>query len=63
VGWQSTNGNKCMNRHTVTYYNQSGPVLLSCTEDWCEPVCLLPWPAPCLCLVMLVHFVPYPVRL
>jgi hypothetical protein len=32
-GQLSTNVN-CMNPHTITYYNQSGLVLLSHTEDW-----------------------------
>jgi hypothetical protein len=60
VEWLSTNGNKSMNPHTITYYNQSGLVLLSRTEDWHWPVCLLPWPASCPCLVLLIHFAPYP---
>jgi hypothetical protein len=60
VGQQSTNGNNHMNPHAVTYYNQSGPVLLSHTEDWRWSVCLLPWPALCPCLVRLIHFAPYP---
>jgi hypothetical protein len=53
-------GTTVCNPHKITYYSQSGPVLLSCTDDWCEPVCFLPWPASCLCLVLLIHFAPYP---
>jgi hypothetical protein len=58
VGRLSTNGN-CMNPHTITYYKQSGPVLLRSTEDWRWPMCLLPWPVLCPCLVLLIHVAPY----
>jgi hypothetical protein len=60
MGQLSTNRNNHMNPHAITYCNQSGPILLSSKEDWRWPVCLLPWPASCPYLILLIHLAPYP---
>jgi hypothetical protein len=49
VGWLSKNGNNDVNPHTITYYNQSGPVLLTCVPSALASFMPLPSSADTLC--------------